>query len=108
MYIATVPNRTSPPAILLREKYREDGKTKTRTLANLSGWSSDRIESLQAVLRGDKLLPVDQVVQIERALPHGHVLAALATARRAGGPVATPRVATQTRSGVWLDHCPAA
>ncbi len=64
MYVAIVPNRTSPPAILLREKYHEDGKTKTRTLANLSGWSTERLESLQAVLRGDKLLPADQVLQI--------------------------------------------
>jgi len=83
MHVAKVPNRTSPPAILLRHKYREDGKAKIRTLANLSDWSSERIESLRAVLRGDKLLPVDQVLQIERSLPHGHVLAALATARRA-------------------------
>ena len=78
MYVTVIPNRSSPPAILLRESYREAGKTKNRTLANLSGWPSDRIELLRAVLRGDKLLPADQVVQIERALPHGHVLAALA------------------------------
>ena len=97
MYVTVVPNRTSPPAILLRESYREAGKTKNRTLANLSGWPSDRIELLRAVLRGDKLLPADQVVQIERALPHGHVLAALATARRIGLEALLPRRGSQRK-----------
>ena len=58
MYVATIPNRGSPPAILLRESYREAGKTKNRTLANLSDWPSERIELFRAVLRGDKLAPV--------------------------------------------------
>ena len=57
MYVAVIPNRGSPPAILLRESYREGGKTKNRTLANLSRWPAERIEQLRAVLRGDKLLP---------------------------------------------------
>src|SRR6267143_1620804 len=77
MYVAVVPNRGSPPAILLRESYREAGKTKNRTLANLSGWPAERIAQLRAVLRGDKLLPAAAAVEIVRALPHGHVLAAL-------------------------------
>src|SRR5258705_9199766 len=77
MYVAVVPNRGSPPAILLRESYREAGKTKNRTLANLSRWPAERIEQLRAVLRGDKLLPAAEAVEIVRALPHGHVLAAL-------------------------------
>src|SRR6266436_845467 len=81
MYVAVVPNRGSPPAILLRESYREAGKTKNRTLANLSRWPAERIEQLRAVLRGDKLLPAAEAVEIVRALPHGHVLAALGTAR---------------------------
>src|ERR1700759_3902541 len=81
MYVAVVPNRGSPPAILLREGYREAGKTKTRTLANLSLWPAERIEQLRAVLRGAKLLPAAEAVEIVRALPHGHVLAALGTAR---------------------------
>jgi hypothetical protein len=58
MYVATIPNRGSPPAILLRESYREAGKTKNRTLANLSDWPSERIELFRAVLRGDKLARV--------------------------------------------------
>src|SRR5260370_1058693 len=82
MYVAVIPNRGSPPAILLRESYRAAGKTKNRTLANLSRWPAERIEQLRAVLRGDKLLPAAEAVEIVRALPHGHVLAVLGTARR--------------------------
>jgi hypothetical protein len=97
MYVAVVPNRGSPPAILLRESYREDGRTKNRTLANLSGWPSERVDLLRAVLRGDKLLPAAEAVQIQRALPHGHVLAALATARRIKLEELLPRRAPQRR-----------
>lgn len=53
MYIATVPNRNSPPAILLREAYREAGKVKNRTLANLTRWKPDRIEALRRALKGE-------------------------------------------------------
>lgn len=82
MYVAIIPNRGSPPAILLRESYRENGKTKNRTLKNLSHWPADRIERLRAALRGEELVPRTEAVEILRALPHGHVLAALAIARR--------------------------
>src|SRR5438128_2489796 len=97
MYVAVVPNRGSPPAILLRESYREAGKTKNRTLANLSRWPAERIEQLRAVLRGDKLLPAAEAVEIIRALPHGHVLAALGTARRIALDAVLPRRASQRR-----------
>src|SRR5438128_903844 len=97
MYVAVVPNRGSPPAILLRESYREAGKTKNRTLANLSRWPAERIEQLRAVLRGDKLLPAAAAVEIIRALPHGHVLAALGTARRIALDAVLPRRASQRR-----------
>jgi len=53
MYIAVVPNRNSPPAILLRQGYRENGKAKNRTLANLSGWSPERVEALRRALKGE-------------------------------------------------------
>jgi len=53
MYIAVVPNRTSPPAILLRESYREKGKVKTRTLANLTSWPPARVDALKRCLRGE-------------------------------------------------------
>src|SRR5512133_675668 len=109
MYVAVVPNRGSPPAILLRESYREAGKTKNRTLANLSRWPAERIEQLRAVLRGANLLPAAEAVEIVRALPHGHVLAALGTARRiALDAAAAPRAATPARSGVGPDRRPPA
>src|SRR3977135_2754246 len=95
MYVAVVPNRGSPPANLLRESYREAGKTKNRTLANLTRWPAERIEQLRAVLRGDKLLPAAGAVEIVRALPHGHVLAALGTARRIPLDALLPRRAPQ-------------
>jgi hypothetical protein len=97
MYVAGIPNRSSPPAILLRESYREAGKTKNRTLANLTDWPAERIEQLRAVLRGDKLLPAADAVQIVRALPHGYVLAALTTARRIELDALLPRRGPQRR-----------
>ena len=85
MYVATVPNRTSPPAILLRQSDRENGKVRNRTLTNLSDWPAEKIQSLRAVLRGDKLVPAGEGgFGIRRSLPHGHVAAALVTARRIG------------------------
>jgi len=102
MYVAVVPNRGSPPAILLRESYREAGKTKNRTLANLSRWPAERIEQLRAVLRGDKLLPAAEAIEIVRALPHGHVLAALGTARRIALDAVLPRRAPPRRRDLAL------
>jgi hypothetical protein len=84
MYVATVPNRDSPPAVLLRESFRDGDRVKNRTLANLSKWPRDKIEALRAVLRGDKLVPADEGLEIVRALPYGHVAAALGIARRIG------------------------
>ena len=102
MYVAVIPNRGSPPAILLRESFRENGKTRNRTLANLSGWPAERIELLRAVLRGDRLLPTADAMQILRALPHGHVLAALGTARRIELDALLPRRAPQRRRDLAL------
>ena len=76
MYVAVVPNRSSRPAVLLRESYRDGVKVKNRTLANLSDWSAEQIETLRAALRGDKLVPAGEGLEIVRALPHGHVGAA--------------------------------
>jgi Transposase DDE domain len=84
MYVVTIANRDSPPAVLLRESFREGERVKNRTLANLSKWPSDKVEALRAVLRGDKLVPAGEGLEIVRALPHGHVAAALGTARRLG------------------------
>jgi len=84
MYVAIIPNRSSRPAILLRESVREGRRVKNRTLANLSHWPSDQIETLRAALRGDKLVPAGEGMEIVRALPHGHVAAALGMARQIG------------------------
>jgi hypothetical protein len=85
MYIESVPNRDSPPAILLRESYREGGKVKKRTLLNISDWPRERIAGFKALLRGGVVIPADQeAISIVRSLPHGAVAAALGTARRIG------------------------
>jgi hypothetical protein len=85
MYVETVPNRNSPPAVLLRESYREGGKVKKRTLLNLSDWPRERIAGFKALLKGGTVIPSDQeAISIVRALPHGHVAAALGTARKIG------------------------
>ena len=73
MYIETVPNRSSPPAILLREARREGKKVVKRTLANLSHWPAEQIETFRMLLRGERLVPAGELFRIERALPHGHV-----------------------------------
>jgi Transposase DDE domain len=85
MYIEAVPNRDSPPAILLRESYREDGKVRKRTLANLSALSAEVIEGLKVLLRGGVAVPsTEEVFVVERSLPHGHVAAVLGAARGVG------------------------
>ena len=85
MYIALVPNRSSPPAVLLRESYRDGHSVKTRTLANLTRWPADKVEALRRVLKGEtSLSDPTQRFQIERSLPHGHVAAVLGMARKLG------------------------
>jgi Transposase DDE domain len=85
MYVVRVPNRGSPPAILLRESYREAGKVKNRTLANLSSWPEAKVEALARVLKGQPpAAGLDGAFEITRSLPHGHVAAVLGTARQLG------------------------
>ena len=85
MYIDIVPNRNSPPAVLLREAWRENGKIKKRTLANLSHLDPQVIEHLRTVLRGGiAVSSPSELLSLERSLPHGHVVAALGVARRCG------------------------
>ncbi len=84
MYVTTVPNRNSPPAVLLRESYRDGDKVKNRTLANLSHWPAEKVAALRAVLRGDNLVPAGEGLEIVRAMPHGHVVAVLGTLKRIG------------------------
>jgi transposase len=84
MYVARVPNRNSPPAFLLREAWREGGKVKNRTLANLSHWPPAQIEALRQVLKGNTNLnsQLHGTFQIVRSLPHGQVAAVLAMMRQ--------------------------
>src|SRR5262245_59029262 len=84
MYIAAIPNRSSPPAILLRESYRQGGQVKTRTLANLTAWPPAQLDALRRVLRGNLLVAPEDAFEIVRSLPHGHVAAVLGTVRRLG------------------------
>ena len=84
MYIDTVPNRNSPPAILLRQSRREGGKMVKTTIANLSKCPPEAIEVLRLALRGVQLVPKDEVFSIERSTPHGHVQAVLGMIRRLG------------------------
>ena len=86
MYIATVPNRNSPPAILLRESYREDGKVRTRTLANLSMLPPQAVDVLRRTLKGEELVAVRDAFEIVEggSLFHGHIDAVLTSMKRLG------------------------
>ena len=83
MYIESVPNRGSPPAILLRESFRQDGRVKKRTLANLSDWPATLVEGFRTLLKGGVAVAEDGI-RIRRSLPHGHAVAVLATIRAIG------------------------
>ena len=82
MYIDIVPNRDSPPAVLLRESHREGGKVVKTTIANLSKCPAEAIEALRLALRGVKLVPKEGVSSVERSTPHGHVQAVLGVMRK--------------------------
>jgi len=85
MYVTSVPNRDSPPAVLLRESYREQGKVKTRTLANLSHWPEHKVQTLKRALKGlPPAVDLCEAFEITRSLPHGHVAAVLGSAQRVG------------------------
>jgi transposase len=85
MYIEAVPNRNSPPAILLRETYRQNGKFCKRTLCNLSHWPTAHVEGLRGVLKGGTVIPAERdAFTVIRSLPHGHVAAAVGIARKIG------------------------
>ena len=82
MYIAKVPNLSSRPTFLLRESYREGKKVKNRTLANLSHLPPEQIEALRRLFKGERMMPAEELFQITRSLPHGHVVAVLGVLRR--------------------------
>jgi len=85
MYIETVPNRSSPPCVLLRESRRQGGKVVKRTLANLTDWPEELVRGLRLLLKGGRAVAAGESdFRIVRSLPHGHVAAALGTLRRIG------------------------
>ena len=84
MYVETVPNRNSRPAVLLREGWREGGRVRKRTLANLTDWLAEKVQSLRRVLNGQRLVRPEEAFAIERSLPHGHVEVLLGMVRRLG------------------------
>jgi hypothetical protein len=84
MHIHVVPNRGSPPTVLLRESYREGARVRKRTLANLSSLSGAQVEAIRAALRGEVLQPVAQSFEVIASRAHGHVQAVVAAMRRLG------------------------
>ena len=98
MYVERVPNRKSPPAILLRESVRVGSKIIKRTLANLSDWPQAQIDSLRRVLKGDTLVAPQDALSINRSLPHGHVAAVLGSLRSLGLDQLFARTASRVRN----------
>lgn len=84
MYVDTVPNRGSRPAVLLRESLRQGGRVIKRTLANISDWPAQKVETLRRVLRDETLVGPTDVFTTTRTLPHGHVEAVLGLIRKLG------------------------
>jgi len=97
MYIERVPNRNSRPAFLLREGWREGKKIKKRTLANLTDWPMHKIEALRRVLKGEALASPEELFDIVRSRPHGHVAAVLGSVRRVGLERLIDRAASRMR-----------
>jgi hypothetical protein len=84
MYVETVPNRGSRPAVLLREGWREGRRVRKRTLANLSDWSPQKVEALRRLLRDEPLVAASEAFAVQRSRPHGHVAAVVGTIKRLG------------------------
>ena len=84
MYIESIPNRNSPPAVLLREAWREGQKVRKRTIANLTNWPKEKVEALRRVLKNEPLMAPKEAFVIEQSLPHGQVEAVLGTIRKLG------------------------
>ena len=102
MYIDSVPNRSSPPAVLLRESYRDGGRVKKRTLANLSKLPTDAIQVLRRVLRGERLVNPEDAFTCVRSLPHGHIAAVLGTLKQLGLHTLIARNASRVRDLVLI------
>jgi len=111
MYVATVPNRRSPPAILLRESYREGTRVNSRTLANITSWPPGKIEALRCLLRGERIpgtgwkTSLEDAFEIVRTRPHGHVAAVLGTLRQLGLEKLIARAQSRERDCVVAMIC---
>ena len=103
MYIERVPNRNSPPAVLLRESWRENGKTKKRTIANLSSLAHETVEAVRSALKGDVVPAAMAIAEPEKRLEitnvrqHGHVAAIIAMIKRSGLLLAIGRKPSRQR-----------
>ena len=84
MYIESIPNRNSPPAILLREAWREGKRIRKRTIANLSQWPSEKVEALRRLLKDEPMMGAKEAFVIEQSIGHGHVEAVLGTIKKLG------------------------
>jgi transposase len=84
MHIDIIPNRGSRPTLLLRESFRENGKVKKRTLANLSSLSTEQIDAIRQILKGNQLASVDNLFKIVKSVQHGHVWAVRTAMKRLG------------------------
>src|SRR5258708_16731088 len=84
MYIESVPNHGSRPTILLRQGRRQGARVIKLTLANLSDWSDEKIDAFRRILANERLVPIDQLVTVERSIPHGHAEAILGTIHKIG------------------------
>jgi transposase len=84
MYIENIPNRKSPPAILLREAWREGKKIRKRTIANLTQWPSEKVEALRRLLKDEPMVTAKEAFIIEQSIPHGHVETVLGTIKKLG------------------------
>src|ERR1700732_4164591 len=98
MYIESVPNRSSPPAILLRESFRENGRVRKRTLANLSDWPTTLVEGFRTLLKGGVAV-AEEGIAIRRALPHGHAPPPGSGAR--SGPLASTGSSASRPTSAW-------
>jgi hypothetical protein len=98
MYIERVPNRNSHPTILLREAWREGSRIRKRTIANLSHWPEEKINSLKLLLRGEQMVPAGKSVAVESSFPYGHIMAILRTIRKTGADAAIATKPSRNRS----------
>ena len=101
MYIERVPNRNSPPAVLLRESYREGDQVKKRTLANLSTLPDDVVDNMKLVLKGAKVSMTETIpdnFEVIRSRPHGHVMVLLETIKKLGLDKIIAKTPSRTRN----------